>query len=52
MLLSDDPASLAKPELADFATPIEPRPDWRLWTDDFNNLRPGAEVTELRRALR
>jgi SAM-dependent methyltransferase len=38
VLLSDDPASLAKPELADYATPIEPRPDWRLWTDDFNNL--------------
>ena len=38
VLLSDDPASLAKPDLADNATPIEPRPDWRLWTDDFNNL--------------
>jgi SAM-dependent methyltransferase len=38
VLLSDDPAMLAKPELADFATPIEPRRDWRLWTDDFNNL--------------
>jgi len=38
VLLSDDPASLAKPALADYATPITPRPDWRLWTDDFNNL--------------
>ena len=38
VLLSDDPASLAKPALADNATPIAPRPDWRLWTDDFNNL--------------
>jgi SAM-dependent methyltransferase len=38
VLLSDDPAVLAKPALAEFATPIEPRPDWRLWTDDFNNL--------------
>jgi SAM-dependent methyltransferase len=38
ILLSDDPAALAKPELADFATPIEPHPDWRPWTDDFNNL--------------
>lgn len=38
VLLSDDNASLTKPELANFATPIEPRPDWRLWTDDFNNL--------------
>jgi hypothetical protein len=38
VLLSDEPASLAKPELANFATPIEPRNDWRLWTDDFNNI--------------
>jgi len=38
VLLSDDPASLAKPALADYATPITPRTDWRLWTDDFNNL--------------
>jgi SAM-dependent methyltransferase len=38
VLLSDDPASLSKPALAEFATPIEPRQDWRLWTDDFNNL--------------
>ena len=38
VLLSDDPAALAKPELTEFATPIEPHPDWRLWTDDFNNL--------------
>jgi SAM-dependent methyltransferase len=38
ILLSDDPAAFAKPELADFATPIEEQPDWRLWTDDFNNL--------------
>jgi SAM-dependent methyltransferase len=38
VLLSSDPAALAGPALAEFATPIEPRPDWRLWTDDFNNL--------------
>ena len=38
VLLSADPASLAKPELAEFVSEIEPRPDWRLWTDDFNNL--------------
>jgi SAM-dependent methyltransferase len=38
VLLSDDPASLARPGIAEFATPIEPRLDWRLWTDDFNNL--------------
>jgi len=38
MLLSDDVVSLSKPELAMFASEVEPRPDWRLWTDDFNNL--------------
>ena len=38
VLLSDDISSLSKQELAMFTTEIEPRPDWRLWTDDFNNL--------------
>jgi len=38
VLLSADPAALAKPSIADAATPISPRRDWRLWTDDFNNL--------------
>jgi SAM-dependent methyltransferase len=38
MLLSENAELLARPELAEYATPIEPRPDWRLWTDDFNNL--------------
>jgi SAM-dependent methyltransferase len=38
LLLSESEELLAKPELADFATAIEPRPNWRLWTDDFNNI--------------
>jgi SAM-dependent methyltransferase len=38
VLLSKDPEALKKPVIADAATPIEPRRDWRLWTDDFNNL--------------
>jgi hypothetical protein len=38
VLLSKDPEALRKPAIADAATPIEPRRDWRLWTDDFNNL--------------
>ncbi len=38
VLLSDNASLFARPELADFATPIGKRPDWRLWTDDFNNL--------------
>ena len=38
ILLSDNAALLADPQLADAATPIPPRPGSRLWTDDFNNL--------------
>ncbi|MEO8486311.1 MAG: fused MFS/spermidine synthase [Betaproteobacteria bacterium] len=38
VLLSKDPAALRKPAIADAATEIVPRRDWRLWTDDFNNL--------------
>ncbi len=38
LLLSEDKALLERPELAEFATPIAPRRDWRLWTDDFNNI--------------
>ena len=38
MLLSENAELLAAPQLAEFAIPIVARPDWRLWTDDFNNL--------------
>ncbi len=38
VLLSDSREVLERPRLADAATAIEPRPEWRLWTDDFNNL--------------
>jgi hypothetical protein len=38
VLVSRNHALLAKPRIADAATPIELRPGWRLWTDDFNNL--------------
>ena len=38
VLLSADPAALEKPSIAEAATPIDARRDWRLWTDDFNNL--------------
>jgi SAM-dependent methyltransferase len=38
VLLSDSRDLFDRPELAEVATEIEPRPDWRLWTDDFNNL--------------
>ena len=38
VLISDSKEVLARPELADAATAIVPRRDWRLWTDDFNNM--------------
>jgi hypothetical protein len=38
VLLTKNFKALQKPIIADAATPIEPRRDWRLWTDDFNNL--------------
>jgi hypothetical protein len=38
VLLSTNKQFLERPEIAKFATPIVPRRDWRLWTDDFNNL--------------
>ncbi|HEX6136175.1 MAG TPA: fused MFS/spermidine synthase [Casimicrobiaceae bacterium] len=38
VLVSSNRDLLAKPRIADAATPIKPHPDWRLWTDDFNNL--------------
>ena len=38
VLLAEGNEILGKPELADFAHAITPRPDWRLWTDDFNNI--------------
>jgi SAM-dependent methyltransferase len=38
LLLSENTELLEKPELAEFATEIVPRRDWRLWTDDFNNI--------------
>ena len=60
VLVSSNRALLAQPRIADAATPIERRPDWRLWTDDFNNLfqvlrrwapdarRPGMPATRQR----
>jgi len=38
ILLSANKALLEAPQLTEAATPIEPRPGLRLWTDDFNNL--------------
>jgi hypothetical protein len=38
VLLSERAESLATPELTEVAKAVEARNDWRLWTDDFNNL--------------
>jgi SAM-dependent methyltransferase len=38
LLLADRPAALDYRELTEAATEVEVRKDWRLWTDDFNNL--------------
>ena len=38
VLVSANRALLASPRIAEAASAITPRPDWRLWTDDFNNL--------------
>ena len=38
VLLSDRRESLDRRELVSVATRVESRPNWRLWTDDFNNL--------------
>ncbi len=38
MLLARADAPLEKPALAQASVPLRTRPDWRLWTDDFNNI--------------
>ena len=38
VLVSKNHALLASPRIADAATPIDAHRDWRVWTDDFNNL--------------
>ena len=38
LLLADRRAALDYRELTEVATEVEARRDWRLWTDDFNNL--------------
>lgn len=38
VLLAKDPVRLSDPRLMEAATNISARRDWRVWTDDFNNL--------------
>jgi hypothetical protein len=38
ILLSADAKRFAAAQIAEVGQPLRERPDWRLWTDDFNNL--------------
>ncbi len=38
VLLTRNEPFILKPEIVAITQPVAPRPDWRLWTDDFNNL--------------
>ena len=38
VLLTRDKRFLLWPHIVEATEPVVPRPDWRLWTDDFNNL--------------
>ena len=38
VLVSESEDALDSDEITEAATAIEPRPGWRLWTDDFNNI--------------
>jgi hypothetical protein len=38
VLVSNNRTLLASPQIAEAASPINEHPEWRLWTDDFNNL--------------
>jgi len=38
VLLSDRKEALEAPQISEVAVEIEPRPDLKLWTDDFNNI--------------
>jgi len=37
-LIEKDEGILVARGALDITEPVLPRPDWRLWTDDFNNL--------------
>lgn len=38
VLLSDSAQALAREPINEAAEAVTPRPEWRLWTDDFNNI--------------
>jgi hypothetical protein len=38
VLVSRSDAALGKAAIKAAALPVESKPQWRVWTDDFNNL--------------
>ena len=38
VLVSRDPKALEDKVIKDVSEPVEEKPNWRLWTDDYNNL--------------
>ncbi|HVO90189.1 MAG TPA: fused MFS/spermidine synthase [Casimicrobiaceae bacterium] len=38
VLIARNPEMLERPQIAEHASEIDEHPEWRLWTDDFNNL--------------
>jgi hypothetical protein len=38
VLLTRHKPFILKPSIVEATEPVVPRPDWRLWTDDYNNL--------------
>ncbi len=38
VLVSRDRRALEAPVIKEVSEPVQERPDWRLWTDDYNNL--------------
>jgi SAM-dependent methyltransferase len=38
VVLTRDKSFILKPSIVEATEPVAPQPDWRLWTDDYNNL--------------
>ncbi|MGZ5038776.1 MAG: hypothetical protein ACXWGT_18615, partial [Usitatibacter sp.] len=38
VILTRDKSFILKPSIVEATEPVAPRPDWRLWTDSYNNL--------------
>jgi len=36
--MTRDKSFILKPSIVELTEPVAPRPDWRLWTDSYNNL--------------